>query len=62
MRHPALLLTLLLLLTAVPLTAQPAEPIPDTLAALAAAEAPARDRVELARRVIGLVEDPPGLC
>ncbi len=54
-----LLLNLLLLLTVSSLTAQPPEPIPDTLSALAAAEAPARDRVELARRVIGLVEEAP---
>ncbi|MCY4022268.1 MAG: hypothetical protein OXF32_02350, partial [Anaerolineaceae bacterium] len=66
MRRPVLLLTLLFLLTVLPepspvpaqapLTAQP---IPDTLTALAAAEVPARDRVELARRVIGLVDEPP---
>ncbi len=62
----ALLLTLLL--GVAPLTAQPAEPSPslrrsgdkpDTLSALAVAQAPPRDRVELARRVIGLVEQPP---
>ena len=48
------LLLLLLLTAAAPLTAQP----PDTLAALAAAQLPERDRVALAQRVFGL-DAPP---
>ena len=46
---------LLTLLCAAPLPAQP----PDTLAALAAARVPARDRIDLARRVFGLDAIPP---
>lgn len=53
-----LILSLLLLLSGAPLGAQPPQPFEGTLAALAAAEAPARDRVDLARRVFGLEEVP----
>lgn len=49
-------LALLLLLTsATLLTAQP----PDTLAALAAAQVPARDRIDIAQRVFGADAPPP---
>ena len=55
----ALLFILLLLSAMAPLTAQAPDAIPDTLSALAAAEVPARDRVDIARRVFGLQDLPP---